>query len=242
MKHILIALTLKNLPRLDKGNEAIRRATLTNEEYEALCRVMRSYTAKNNKLDDIELKTRKVVQHYVLIAANSGLRVGEQRQLRWSDVKVERHTIGGEQKVLARINVRAETSKVRSSRTFLCRNGQYFERLHEIAKPKHADELIFSVDGKVEMSKRTLLYHWHKVVELAEIADRETRDLVPYSLRHFMITQRIMSGLTFRQIADMCGTSVAQIEKTYYHLNDDIRLTNAVADFRRREDGTIEVI
>ena len=46
-----------------------------------------------------------------------------------------------------------------------------------------------------------------------------------------------MSGLTFRQIADMCGTSVAEIEKTYYHLNAEIRLTNAVADYIRREDG-----
>ncbi len=57
-----------------------------------------------------------------------------------------------------------------------------------------------------------------------------------------MITQRIMSGLGFKHISDMCGTSVAQIEKTYYHLNDEIRITNAVADYRRREDGTIEVL
>jgi hypothetical protein len=35
---------------------------------------------------------------------------------------------------------------------------------------------------------------------------------------------------------------VAQIEKTYYHLNDEIRLTNAVADYRRNADGTIEVV
>jgi hypothetical protein len=46
----------KKLPRLDKGNEAIRRATLTNDEYEALYRAMRTYTAKHNKLDDAELK------------------------------------------------------------------------------------------------------------------------------------------------------------------------------------------
>ncbi len=65
--------------RLDKGNEAIRRATLTNNEYEALYRAMRTYTAKHNKIDDAELKVRKIVQHYVLIAANSGLRVGEQQ-------------------------------------------------------------------------------------------------------------------------------------------------------------------
>ena len=57
-----------------------------------------------------------------------------------------------------------------------------------------------------------------------------------------MITQRIMAGLNYRQVADMCGTSVMMIEKTYWHLNDEVRLTSALADYRRREDGTIEVI
>ena len=182
------------------------------------------------------------MQHYLLVAANSGLRVGEQRQLRWKDLQIERHSANGTEQTLARIHVRAETSKVRTSCTFLCRNGQYFERLCETSKPKSSDELVFTLDSENELSKRTLLYHWHKMLELADIADREVRDLVPRSLRHFMITQRIMSGLTSRQIADMFGTSVAQIEKTYYHLNDEIRLTNAVADYRRNADGTIEVL
>ena len=44
----------KKLPRLDKGNEAIRRATLTNDEYESLFRAMLRYRAKHNKLDDAE--------------------------------------------------------------------------------------------------------------------------------------------------------------------------------------------
>jgi len=232
----------KKLPRLDRGNEAIRRATLTNDEYKSVYLAMRSYCAKNKKLDDSELKVRKIVQHYVLIAANSGLRVGEQRQLRWSDVKIEHHKVSGVEKTLARISVRAETSKVRTSRIFLCRHGQYFERLREMIKPNNDDEFVFSLDGKKMLSKRTILYHFHKIVNLAGIEGREQRDLVPYSLRHFMITQRIMSGLNFRQIADMCGTSVAQIERTYYHLNDEIRLTNATADYRRNADGTIEPI
>ena len=154
-----------------------------------------------------------------MIAANSGLRVGEQRQLRWSDVQVETHTVSGKEQKLARITVRAETSKVRTTRTLLCRNGQYFERLRELVTHTSNDAFIFSVDGDEMLSKRALLYHWHK-----------------------MIKQCIMSGPGFKQIADMCGTSVAQIEKTYYHLNDEIRITNAVADYRRREDGTIEVL
>jgi len=40
----------------------------------------------------------------------------------------------------------------------------------------------------------------------------------------------------------MCGTSVAQIERTYYHLNDEIRLTNAVANYRVGSDGTIRLV
>ena len=80
------------------------------------------------------------------------------------------------------------------------------------------------------------------MVESAGIRDLATRDIVPYSLRHFMITQRIMSGLNFRAIAGMCGTSITQIERTYYHLNNAIRLTNAVADYRLDSDGTICVV
>ena len=57
-----------------------------------------------------------------------------------------------------------------------------------------------------------------------------------------MITQRIMAGLSLRQVADMCGTSVAMIEQTYWHLNDEMKKTAALADYRLREDGTVEII
>ena len=49
----------KKLSRLDKVNKAIRLATLANDEYEALYRAMRSYCAKQNKLDHAELRVQK---------------------------------------------------------------------------------------------------------------------------------------------------------------------------------------
>ena len=67
----------KKLPRLDKGNKAIRRATLTNDEYESFFRAMCSHCSKKKKLDALELRARKIVQHYVLIAANNGSCVGD---------------------------------------------------------------------------------------------------------------------------------------------------------------------
>ena len=89
---------------------------------------------------------------------------------------------------------------------------------------------------------RTLSKCFKIMLETAEVEDVVDRGIVLHSLRHFMITQRIMAGLSYRQVADMCGTSIMMIEKTYWHLNDEIRLTSALADYRRRDDGTIEVI
>ena len=44
----------------------------------------RSYYAETNrKVNWEELVQRKLVQHYVLIVANNGLRVSEQLQLEW---------------------------------------------------------------------------------------------------------------------------------------------------------------
>ena len=43
-----------------------------------------------------------------------------------------------------------------------------------------------------------------------------------------MVMQRIMAGLSYSQVADMCGTSIMMIEKTYWHLNDEIRLTSVL--------------
>ena len=57
-----------------------------------------------------------------------------------------------------------------------------------------------------------------------------------------MITQRIMSGVDFRAIADMCGTSITKLSVPTHHLNDTIRLTNAMADYRVDSDGTIRVV
>jgi site-specific recombinase XerD len=233
----------KKLPKIDRNNEDIRRATFTNDEYKLLYKAMRVYCSKSNAdIDEDERLLRNIVRYYILIAANSGLRVGEQRQLRWKDVTIEERGSKGKKRMLAKIEVRAKTSKVRRSRILYCRGGEHFQTLKTLTKPVSEDSLVFSFDGEKLLDKRVFLKHFHKLVELAGIKDAKTRGLVPYSLRHFMITQRIMSGLTYQHVADMCGTSVGEIEKTYFHLNDEIRVTSALADYKRNSDGTIEPI
>ena len=89
------------------------------------------------------------------------------------------------------------------------------------------------MDEVKPITKHSLLQHFKRMIELPGIPDRDKRDIVPYSLRHSMITQRIMGGLDFREIAEMCGTSMGQIERTCYHLNDAIHLTNALGKATR---------
>ena len=72
--------------------------------------------------------------------------------------------------------------------------------------------------------------------------DRTGRQLVPYSFRHFFITERITGGLSYGQVAEMCGTSIAQIERTYYHLNDRLRMTHALAGYEVDEAGLVVTV
>ncbi|MEC8360608.1 MAG: hypothetical protein VXY74_07315 [SAR324 cluster bacterium] len=39
-----------------------------------------------------------------------------------------------------------------------------------------------------------------------------------------------------------CSNSITQIQHTYHHLNDTIRLNNAVADYRLDSDVTIRLV
>jgi integrase len=44
-----------------------------------------------------------------------------------------------------------------------------------------------------------------------------------YSFRHGYITRMLMAGCPVKVLTDLCGTSVAMIEKTYSHAHDDLR-------------------
>ena len=56
---------------------------------------------------------RSIVQHYILISTNSSLRVGEQLQLKWNDVKIEKlKNSDGEEVKLACTKIRVENCYV----------------------------------------------------------------------------------------------------------------------------------
>ncbi len=61
-------------------------------------------------------------------------------------------------------------------------------------------------------------------------------DLVVYCARHTFITRALKKGLSIKLVADYCGTSARQIEKTYSHLLVEIETLNQVAVIANSEE------
>lgn len=247
------AFDFKPLKRIDRGDEALRRSTFTDEEVIVIKQELEKYITEAKGNVDEEGNMSKVINgYYLLISIITGLRRGEQLQLKWSDIKWLEKNVKGQAEddtySLVKITVRAETTKVRKTRHFVVKDWEYFDELFKLLQPRYVkankenkkikafrDTFVFSVNGMSMLTPRAIRYHFDKMVELAEIKDTDTRDLVPYSFRHYFITDRINRGATPTQVAETCGTSTAQIEKTYYHTSEAKMITNALPQFEYKD-------
>ena len=247
------AFDFKPLKRIDRGDEALRRSTFTDEEVIVIKQELEKYITEAKGNVDEEGNMSKVINgYYLLISIITGLRRGEQLQLKWSDIKWLEKNVKGQAEddtySLVKITVRAETTKVRKTRHFVVKDWEYFDELFKLLQPRYAkankenkkikafgDTFVFSANGMSMLTPRAIGYHFDKMIELAEIKDTDTRDLVPYSFRHYFITDRINRGATPTQVAETCGTSTAQIEKTYYHTSEAKMITNALPQFEYKD-------
>ena len=228
--------------RIDKRDENIRRASfkfseVDHLEYVVIPDYIKEASKDLNKRDNLN---KFISAYYFLIAINTGMRTGEQRQLRWCDIKTEARTNEdtGELESWTDVNIRMETTKTRKSRSFYFLDKDYVADLQAVLLPMHRQNkklplgecLIFSANGNSMLSQRTILYHFARLMELAEIENLKNRDLVPYSFRHYFITmKRERGGLDYSEIAEMCGNSPKEIYDTYYKITEDKKRSNARA-------------
>jgi integrase len=248
------AFDFKKLPNIDTGDEKNRRNTFTDEEIDAITTELERYIKEGKQDLSIYGNLNKIITaYYLLISIITGLRRGEQLQLTWGDInwlekQVKSDSNEGEEEgetySLVKINVRALTTKVRKTRTFVVKDWEYFDQLFTFQHSRYVKAtqgvenatpfgktLIFSLDGKSPLTPRVILYHFDEILTRCEIDGGEERDLVPYSFRHYFITSMVNKGAFPTQVAETCGTSTAQIEKTYYHTTERKMIENALPQF-----------
>lgn len=115
--------------------------------------------------------------------------------------------------------------------TFTGKTEQFLLKNFTAIQKQIGDDLIFSIDGETPITPRAIYVHFDNLMVRAGITDAAERGIVHYSFRHSFITHKVNSGVDMASIAEMCGTSVAQIEKTYYRTTREKMRSNALSDY-----------
>jgi len=235
------------LKRIDRGNESLRRNSFTDDEVKDIRIELDKYIAEAQRdINEKENLVKAIIGYYLMISLMFGLRRGEQLKLEWRDYEEFEHKLSGKDYALVKLTIRAETSKVNKTRRVVEKDTGYFDDLLKLQYPrflalqnnknkseqiKFANSLVFSINAKTPISNRAIAYHFEKILKLAKIENMESRNLVPYSFRHFYITQKVNSGLAPTAVAEIAGTSTTQIENTYYHTTQEKLIANAFAGY-----------
>lgn len=237
----------KRLRKIDKGDEAIRRSLFTLNEIESIRVALESEINEAKANVDEESNLKKIVAcYYLLISIITGMRRGEALQLKWSNITFEEKNIkdkdDDETESLVRIYLPYTITKIKKTRIVYFKDKEYFIDLQNLLLRNYkiltgkmagfSETLVFSANTKTAISNRTITYWFEKIIEKAGIDNLDKRNIVPYSFRHSFITHMINRGIDERRVADMCGTSKAEIEKTYYHITDKKMIENALPDYQ----------
>lgn len=184
----------KKLKRIDRGADENRRGSFEDHEVDAIKAVLKEYIAEAEK--DIEVTgnySKAVTGYYLGFSLISGMRRGEQQQLRWCDVEDMEHTEARQKPFdLIRITVRGETSKVRKTRKLVVKDFGYYLGLMRLQRKVSGEEvkdnqlrawlgekLMFTTNDVNPITPRAIGYHFDRILERAGITHLDRRNLVP---------------------------------------------------------------
>ena len=197
-------------PSPDKDS---RRPSFTKEEWRKVTRRMSKRVIEGwgaHKRD------RFILNQYCLILSNCGVRLGELRNLKWSDVRRETYEEDGNT-VRIIILVKGKTG----IREVVCNKGTevFFERLYDNRKEElnahpSPDTFVFChQNGNPIKTMRKAFDSLLNDLNLKKNSMGKNRTL--YSLRHMYATFRLSEEVSPYLLAKQMGTSVEMLEKHY---------------------------
>lgn len=203
------------IPKLDTRG-VTRRPTFTLAEWKKITTGMRAWVEEGRT--NGHWRERYVLQQYVLLLSNSGIRIGEMRTVTWDDVTSTEMDTG--KLVIIRVNGKTGIREV------VCNPGSevFLRRLYDLRKSQldgrtpPLTEPIF-INPKTETPITSFKVGFNSMLRYCEIPiakDGMNRTL--YSLRHFYGTQRLRGNINPYILAKNMGTSVEMIEKFYGHI------------------------
>lgn len=176
-----------------------RREHITDAEREAIIEAIEASERSTGK-------DRTWLKDWITFGFGTGLRPGEQRQLKWSAVSLAERSV--------RVGKGHRTKTSKSARTVPVR-GDALAVLQRRVKARKGtkDDYVFTGKGGDPVEPR---YVTKQIQSFAEAAEIE-KNVVAYSLRHGYGTRMAQAGVPLWELANLMGTSMKMIERHYGH-------------------------
>ena len=212
---------LDALPKFPKlKSDAKRRPHFDNKDWNKLTRHIREFVKSDNPN---VVRDRTMVTSYVLILANTGIRVGEARSLKWRDLRQisqpKESNLPADIAlfVTGKTGPREVVSRTPDVKTYLKRIMEIREK--ELGKRPDADQYVFcNRDGTPIASFKKSFAALLKAAGVETDSHGNKRTI--YSLRHTYATFRLQEGVHQFILAKNMGTSTAMLEKHYGHTSN----------------------
>ena len=185
------------------------RPWFNSAEYSKLHNSIAAYAKKVQKVDSRKYAYALELYDFVIFATNTGMRIGELRNCKISDVKIVKEKLTSKE-ILIISNSDGKRGKgtcqsyygaVKPFRDILKRRG--------IKNPSKSNEPLFLIHHRVMFNKILKA----KGLKVTKTKPPQTRDFV--SLRSTYICFRLLNGVPIYEIANNCRTSVAVIQEHY---------------------------
>ena len=208
-----------------------QRAGFNADEYKQLYTYLRSYrdatgVFKGERLNSWHKLMRQQMYCFVIFMANSGLRVGEARMMKWSDIKFDIELEDGRHIAEVRVSQHTKKRKVRWVQTQEGGNKQ-LKDWRNISTKTDADDWVWYALGRDNAVRQIgdLNKTFQKILKTIPYNNREDGLLYDndgkkrslYSLRHVYADLRLAEGVSIENLAKNMGTMVKQIELHYSH-------------------------
>ena len=196
-------------PPLSKSSN--HREALTIEEWRTIYNFMRS----NEFLDKTDtLKVRHFVRDFTVLLANTGLRFGEARRLKWKHCKVVRGKKNDGAK-LCEIKLTAEMTKNRKPRTVQGMRGDVLTRIKSYSNYTKPNDYVFVDNNSGNQMTRDYYYSaWKFMLKETGLA-MGVKEISYYNLRHSYATWRLYDGVSSRALCENLGTGLKYLEEHY---------------------------